>query len=72
LFFLASGELIYNPTSNEINALIFFLHAKNMTATEICCELGMVVYGQNVMNEGTVRQWCRVSKDGRTDVHDKE
>jgi transposase len=24
------------------------------------------------MNEGTVRQWCRMFKDGRTDVHDEE
>jgi hypothetical protein len=23
-----------------------------------------VVYGQNVMSEGTVRQWCRMFKDG--------
>jgi transposase len=31
-----------------------------------------VVYGQNVMSEGTVRQWCRMFKDGRTDVHDEQ
>jgi hypothetical protein len=30
------------------------------------------VYGQNVMSEGTVRQWCRMFKDGRTNVHDEE
>jgi transposase len=24
------------------------------------------------MNEGTIRQWCRRFKDGRTDVHDVE
>jgi transposase len=30
------------------------------------------VYGQNVMSEGTVGQWCRMFKDGRTDVHDEE
>jgi transposase len=24
------------------------------------------------MSEGTVRQWCRMFKDGRTDVHDEE
>jgi transposase len=31
-----------------------------------------VVYGQNVMSEGTVRQWCRMFKDGRTDVQNEE
>jgi hypothetical protein len=31
-----------------------------------------VVYGQNVMSEGTVRQWCRTFIDGRTKVHDEE
>jgi hypothetical protein len=30
------------------------------------------MYGQNVMREETVRQWCRMFKDGRTDVHDEE
>jgi hypothetical protein len=24
------------------------------------------------MSEGTVRQWCRMFKDGRTNVHDEE
>jgi hypothetical protein len=24
------------------------------------------------MSEGTVRQWCRTFKDGRTNVHDEE
>jgi hypothetical protein len=31
-----------------------------------------VVYAQNVMSEGTVRQWCGMFKDGRTNVHDEE
>jgi hypothetical protein len=29
------------------------------------------VYGQNVISEGTVRQWGRMFKDGRTNVHDE-
>jgi hypothetical protein len=29
-------------------------------------------YGQNVMSGGTVRQWCRMFKDGQTNVHDEE
>jgi wobble nucleotide-excising tRNase len=31
-----------------------------------------VVYGQNVMSEGTIRQWCRMFKDGLTNVHDED
>jgi transposase len=31
-----------------------------------------MVYGRNVMSEGTVRQWCGMFKDGRTNVHDEE
>jgi transposase len=30
------------------------------------------VYSQNVMSVGTVIQWCRMFKDGRTNVHDEE
>jgi hypothetical protein len=53
---------IDNPAICEICALIHFLHAKNMSAVEIHCEL-CVVYSQNVTSEGTVRQWCRMFKD---------
>jgi hypothetical protein len=42
-----------------------------MGAAEIHCEL-CVVYGQNVMSEGSVRQWCRMFKDGQTALHDEE
>jgi hypothetical protein len=34
--------------------------------------LPAVVYGQNVMREGTVRQWCRMFKDGRTNVYNED
>jgi hypothetical protein len=30
------------------------------------------VCGQSVISEGTVRQWCRMFEDGRTDVYDEE
>jgi hypothetical protein len=62
---------IDNPASCEILAVIHFLHAKNMSAAEICLEL-RAVYGQNVMSGGTVRQWCRMFKDGRRNVLDEE
>jgi hypothetical protein len=42
-----------------------------MSAAEIRPEL-CPVYGQNVMTEGTVRQWCRMLKDGKTNVHDED
>jgi hypothetical protein len=53
-----------NPISCEIHAIICFLHAKNMSAVEIHCEL-CTVYSQNVLSEETVRQWCRMIKDGQ-------
>jgi hypothetical protein len=42
-----------------------------MSAAEIHREL-WVVYSQNVMSEGTLGQWCRMFKEGRTNVHDEE
>jgi hypothetical protein len=56
---------IDNPISCEIVAVIRFLHAKNMNAAEIHRELCAAVYGQNVISEGTVRQWCSMFKYGR-------
>jgi hypothetical protein len=53
-----------NPVSCEIRTVIRFLHAKNMSVAEIRREL-CAVYDQNLMSEGTVRQWCRMFKDGR-------
>jgi transposase len=62
---------IDNHARCEIRVVIHFLHAKNMSAAEINCELP-AVYGQNILNEGTVRQWCRRFKDGGTNVHYQE
>jgi hypothetical protein len=62
---------IDNPSSCKIHTVIRFLHDKNMNAMEIHHEF-CAVYDQNVMNEGTVKQWCRKFKDGQTDVHDEE
>jgi hypothetical protein len=55
---------IDNPASCEISAVIRFLRAKNVIVAEIHREL-CSDYGQNIMGEGTVRQWCRKFKDGR-------
>jgi hypothetical protein len=63
--------VIDNPASCKIHIVIHFLRAKIMSATKIHHEL-CVVYGQNVMSEGTVRQWCTLFRDWRTNVHDEE
>jgi hypothetical protein len=56
----------------EIRAVIRFLHARNKGDAEIHREL-CSVYGQNVMSEGTIRQWCRMFKDGRRPYfHDEQ
>jgi hypothetical protein len=62
---------IDNPASCEILAVVSFLRVENMSAAEIYREL-CPVYGQNVMSEGTVRQWHTVFKDGRTNIHGEE
>jgi hypothetical protein len=56
---------IDNLDSCEIRAVTSFFFMLNHDVTEIHLEI-CVVYRQNVMSEGTVRQWCRVFKDGRT------
>jgi hypothetical protein len=53
-----------NPASCEILSVVHFLQVNNMSAAEIHGKL-CVVYGQDVMNEGTVRQWCRMFKNGQ-------
>jgi hypothetical protein len=40
-----------------------------MSAAVIHHEL-YAVYGQNVMSKGTVRQWCRMFRDGQTKSDD--
>jgi hypothetical protein len=42
-----------------------------MSTAEIHNEL-CLVYCQNVMSDGPVRQWCRMFEDGRTNVHNEE
>jgi hypothetical protein len=42
-----------------------------MSVVEINREL-CAIYGQNVMSEGAVRQWCRMFRDGQTNVCDIE
>ena len=61
--------IIAAPASCRVCAVIRFLHAEGQSAAEIhrrlCC-----VYGDNVMSDSCVREWCRKFRDGRTDMHD--
>jgi hypothetical protein len=61
---------IDNPASCEIRAVIQFQYPKNISDVETHREL-CAVYGQNVMSEGTVRQWCRMFKDGRVNNYSR-
>jgi hypothetical protein len=47
--------VIDNSTSCEIHGVIHFFHAKNISVAEIDLE-SSVIYGQNVISEGTARQ----------------
>ena len=54
----------------EFRAVIRFLLARNINGYEIHSQL-CEVYGPNVMSESKVRQWCRLFKEGRRNVHDE-
>ncbi|KAJ4436716.1 hypothetical protein ANN_16848 [Periplaneta americana] len=62
---------ITSPARCEVRSVIRFLVAKNCKASEIHRQL-CEVYGPDVMSEGGVRQWCRMFKNGRTNIHDEE
>jgi hypothetical protein len=70
VFVLVSTEWVMmcpaidKPASCEIRALVRFLHATNMSAAEIRREL-YAVYCQNIVSDGTVRQWCRMFTNER-------
>ena len=51
--------------------MIRFLLVENHRPIEIHRQL-CKGYGNNVMSEGGVRQWCIMFKNGRTNVHDEE
>ena len=70
---LTSSEMessVASPASCEIRSVIRFLHAEGNSAAEIHRRL-CGLYGNDVMSQGSVREWCRKLKNGRTKVHDK-
>ena len=61
---------IENPASCEVRSVIRFLLVENHRPIEIHQQL-CKVYGNNVMSEGGVRQWCIMFKNGRTNAPTK-
>ena len=62
---------ISNPADCEVRGVIRFLQADIVRPCEIHRRL-VAVYGENVMNAASVRKWCTVFRNGRTDVQDTE
>ena len=57
------------PAKCELRSVIRFLQAEGHSAAEIHRRMSKV-YGENFLSDGSVREWCRKFKEGRTDVHD--
>ena len=62
---------ISNPADCEVRGVIRFLQVENVRPSEIPRRL-VAVYGEHVMNAASVRKWCTVFRNGRTDVHEAE
>jgi len=62
---------ISNPADCEVREVIRFLQAENVRPSEIHGRL-VAGYGEHVMNAASVRKWCTIFRNGRTDVHDAE
>jgi len=65
------NALISNPADCEVRGMIQFLQAGNVRPSKIHQRL-VAVYGEYVMNVASVRKWCTMFRNGRTDVHDAE
>ena len=63
--------LLSTPADCEVRGVIRFLQAENVRLCEIHQRL-VAVYGEHVMNAASVRKWCTMFMNGRTDVHDAE
>jgi hypothetical protein len=62
--------IITTPASCEVRAVIRYLHAEGQSTVEIHRRLCRV-YGDNVMSDSCVREWCRKFRDLRTGVYDE-
>jgi len=62
---------ISNPADCEVRGVIRFLQAENVRPSEIHRRF-VAICGEHVMNAASVRKWCTMFRNGRTDVHDAE
>ena len=62
--------IIAAHASREVRAVIRFLHAEGQGAAKIH-RRSCGVYGENIMSDISVREWCRKFRDGRTDLYDE-
>ena len=62
---------IENSADCEVGGVIRFLQEKNVRPCDILCRL-VTIYGEGVMNAASVRKYCIMFENGRTDVHDEE
>jgi hypothetical protein len=62
--------IIAAPASCKVCAVIRFVYTEGQSAAEIYRRLCRV-YGDNIMSDSCVREWCRKFRDGCTDVHDE-
>ena len=60
-----------HPADCEVRGVIRFLQAENIRPSEIHRRL-VAGYGEHVMNEASVRKWCAIFRNERTDVHEAE
>ena len=58
-----------NPADCEVRGVIRFLQTEDVRPSEIHRRL-VAAYGEHVMNAASVRKWCTMFRNGRTDVHD--
>ena len=62
---------ISNPAHCEVWGVIRFLQAEKFRPSEIHRRL-VAGYDERVMNAASVRKWCTMFTNGRTDVHDSQ
>ena len=62
---------ISNHADCEVRGVIPFLQAENVRPSEIHRRL-VAVYCEHVMNAASVRKWCTMFRNGRTDINDAE
>jgi len=62
---------IANPTTYEVGSVMMMLSTNNVHLAEVHRHIDEVC-GEGAINEGSMRKWCRLVKEGRTVVHDEQ